>query len=128
MTGMSSFEKLSWMVCAGALAMIAVLKVYTGAWDIGLKKRKTEAQIEEERVLDQHRKESIRYMLAGGSFEKGDAFDGLSPEEIEKFADGAREEMGINGDEDPFEDMDPSEIDAYMQAFAAKEDEDENPS
>jgi len=24
--------------------------------------------------------------------------------------------------------MDPSEIDAYMQAFAAKEDEDENPS
>ena len=51
-----------------------------------------------------------------------------APEEIEKFADGAREEMGINGDEDPFEDMDPSEIDAYMQAFAAKEDEDENPS
>lgn len=119
---MSAFERLSWMVCAGGIALIAGIKVYTGEWDLGLKRRKTEAQLEEERMLEQHRRESIRYMLAGGSFEKGDAFDGLSPEEIEKFVDGARREMGIaGGTDDPFEDMDPAEIDRYMRAHAVRE-------
>ena len=122
---MSAFERLSWIVCAGGIVLIAGIKVYTGEWDLGLKRRKTEAQLEEERVLEQHRRESIRYMLAGGSFEKGDAFDGLSPEEIEKFADGARREMGIaGGTDDPFEDMDPAEIDRYMRAHAVREEGD----
>lgn len=115
---MSTFEKLSWVACASGLALIVGLKVYSGEWSIGPRK-KTEAELEAEREAETQRRESIRYMLAGGTFEKGDAFDGLSPEEIERFAAEAKEELGIADGEDPFEDMSPAEIDAYMSRTSA---------
>lgn len=74
-------------------------------------------QAEKQRKLElqEKRASALRAVLAGQNFVAGeDPFEGMSPKEIQAFAEEQRNRLGVQSD-DPFDGMTPEEIDAYVQ-------------
>ena len=107
---LSTWEKYYWGVFVVAISVFLFNRA--GSWVA-----KDPKEIEEEerlkREIEEQKKEKARLILAGASMleDEEDPFDGLSPEEIEKYVESA---TGANS-KDPFDGMSPEEINEYIE-------------
>jgi len=107
---LSTWEKYYWGVFVVAISVFLFNRA--GSWAA-----KDPKEIEEEerlkREMEEQKKEKARLILAGASMldDEEDPFDGLSPEEIEKYVESA---TGANS-KDPFDGMSPEEINEYIE-------------
>lgn len=102
-------------------------KIYWGVFVMGLgfilinrlapeDAEKAAKEAERERAKKEKRRERARAVLAGAAFSgiEEDPFEGMEPAEIEKIVKEVAKESGASED-DPFEGMSPEEIDAYLE-------------